>query len=250
MVDNKDQVVFVSGIGGNLGKSIAKYYLEKGYTVVGITSKDPKKTNIFNLNSDYLKDLYLYKTDITSYFKTQKVIEKINKKFSLNKIINCIGSSAGLGDPLKSSKSLDLILRINFGSIVQIIETILKNNSPDVICNIASISGVENHGHPIYCSSKSALIAYTRSIGRYLSSKNISVFSVSPGAFEDKSGYWNNIKKTDKKKYLKFAQERTSIGRIPNTKEISNFIIDMINTSSPLMSGNNYIFDGGQGRSW
>ena len=50
MVDNKDQVVFISGIGGNLGKSIAKYYLEKEYTVVGITSKDPKKTNIFNLN--------------------------------------------------------------------------------------------------------------------------------------------------------------------------------------------------------
>lgn len=247
---NKNQFVFISGIGGNLGKQIAKYYLNQEFKVVGLTSKDPKKFNDLNLSNDILKNLYLYKVDISSYKKTQKILEKINKNFSLDLIINCIGSSAGLKDPLRSGSNLDLILRINFGSIVQIIEILLKNNSPKVICNIASISGVENHGHPIYCSSKSALIAYTRSIGRYLSSKNISVFTISPGAFEGKTGYWQNIKKNDRKKYLKFARDRTSIGKIPNTSEISNFVINMIQGSSPLMSGNNYIFDGGQGRSW
>ena len=56
---NKNQVVFISGIGGNLGKQIAKHYLNQEFNVVGLTSKDSKKFNDLNLSNDLLKNLYV-----------------------------------------------------------------------------------------------------------------------------------------------------------------------------------------------
>jgi 3-oxoacyl-[acyl-carrier protein] reductase len=154
-------------------------------------------------------------------------------------------------DPMNAYTSIQEVMNLNLFSNVKIIEKLKVNliNGKSTICMISSISGLETHGIPSYSAAKSALIAYTRSVGRYLSSYGVSMFAVSPGAFEGTDqGYWRQLQLENPEAYSNFVKSRMAIGRIGTVEEVSNFIFQMCRCATPYVAGNNFVLDGGQGR--
>ena len=115
------------------------------------------------------------------------------------------------------------------------------------ICFISSISGYENHGTPAYCAAKAAINAYIRSVGRLLIKNNIIVTGVSPGAFTYEGGYWDKIKKNNKRHYNNFIK-RLSREKIANVNEITDIVMFMTSDYTSNCAGTNFLIDGGQGR--
>lgn len=142
------------------------------------------------------------------------------------------------------------ILRLNFGIGVELTNIFSKymiKNNYGRICFVSSISGLENHGTPAYCSAKAAINAYVRSIGRFLIKDNIVVTNVLPGAFITNGGYWEKVKKKKKKHYTNFIK-RLSIRRLGTVNEISKIIIFMTSEATSFSAGSSFLVDGGQGR--
>ena len=110
------------------------------------------------------------------------------------------------------------------------------------------MSAIENHGHPAYSAAKAALNAYVRSVGRYVSKYNIIMNAIMPGAVLTKDGYWDRIKKKDKKHFNYFLKERMAIGRFGNEDEISNLVLYLCSDYCSFSVGSSYLVDGGLGR--
>jgi 3-oxoacyl-[acyl-carrier protein] reductase len=116
------------------------------------------------------------------------------------------------------------------------------------ICHISSISALENHGPPAYCTSKAALNAYVRSVGRFLAEFNIVLTGVMPGAILTNGGYWENMKNNNPEKLESYLQNRMSSKRLGRVQEISELVCFLVSEHSSFMFGSNVLVDGGQGR--
>ena len=132
--------------------------------------------------------------------------------------------------------------------MVNLLTPYMKKKNYGRICFISSISGLENQGSPAYCASKAAINAYVRCIGRFLIKYKIVVTNVMPGAFFTKKGYWDKLKKNERKKYDNFIKKRISIERLASLEEISNCVIFMTSEHTSFSAGSSFLVDGGQGK--
>jgi NAD(P)-dependent dehydrogenase (short-subunit alcohol dehydrogenase family) len=247
MITNNERSVLITGAGGGLGSALLKRYIGAEIPVVAITGKASLRIPLCHSDS---RKITIYSCDLMSDESTNSTIFKL-KNHDFQAVFFCHGGPIiSSNDPSKIYSELRAVLRLNFESIVQLIEGLIEQLiiSKATICAVSSISGMESQGNPAYSAAKSALIAYTRSLGRYVSKNETSMFCVSPGAFHVEGGYWTNIKKLDKQKYDDFVDNRMSAGRIADVDEVANFIFSLACAATPYIAGNNFVFDGGQGR--
>ena len=246
----KQPLVIITGASGSLGMALIARHLRAGHRVIDLTSKawsKYEKSRSFE-NADRLDFITC---DITQKASLLDAIHRI-KGSAIRYLIMCHGGTDGVStDPMAISSHVEHLMNLNLYSniyfIEGLLETLVSNNA--VICFISSISGIENHGVPSYSAAKSALIAYSRSIGRHLSRMGVSVFTVSPGAFEgEQRGYWFEMKQKDPARFEAFVSERMSIGRLGTVDEVSDFIFQVCMTATPYMAGTNLVIDGGQGK--
>ncbi len=240
----KNKNVLITGAGRGLGYDLVKKYLDLGAKVISVSRSDFKLDH----NNHIQIKLNLQKTN------SVKILEKklIKKKIFPNILINNLGGDLNLKDPFMDYKNFEKILRLNFGIGVELTnlfsKRMIKNNFGR-ICFISSISGIENHGTPAYCSAKAAINAYVRSIGRFLIKQNVIVTNVLPGAFFTKGGYWDFVKKNRKKHYNNF-KKRLSAERLGEIGEISNIVLFMTSEATSFCAGSSFLVDGGQGRAF
>ena len=251
-MNRKDKrIAIISGAGGGLGKALVRIFLNNEFTVYALTSKSSEYMMRVLSGECDLSDLVTFQVDMLDHETLSEALKLLGRDLDkVDVLINSIGGEASANNPLSFLSSWPLTCRINLEIPVQIIEFFSEAliRSSGKICNIGSISGVESQGHPGYGAAKAALIAYTRSVGRYLSSKGVSMFCVSPGAFDFQGGYWDRVKGENYEKYQNFLETRMAIGRLGEVDEVANFIYDTCACVTPYVAGNNFIYDGGQGR--
>ena len=235
----------INGISGSLGTATALALLDLGNRVLGIGRNAPAsgflmshKDFSFERVTEYSQDEYL------------AVLEVSSRVDEITHVIMNSGSALGLSDPADVSLA-DEMFDVNFIIHAKLMSLIIERCSNiKCVCFISSISGCESHGHPLYSAAKAAVIAYARCIGRYLAQQNTAVFSVSPGAFIDDTGYWAKVSNSEPERFSEFVESRLAVSTMPSSHHIAEFVTLLCEHSSPVMAGNNYTFDGGQGRSW
>jgi len=246
----KQPLAIITGASGSLGTALTTRHLRAGHRVIGLTSKvwnQVDKARSFE-NADRLDFI---NCDITHKESLSAAINKL-KTLDFKYLIMCHGGTGKVTtDPMATSSHIEYLMNLNFYSSIHLteglLETIVSNQA--VVCFVSSISGLESHGVPSYSAAKAALIAYSRSIGRYLSRVGVSVFTVSPGAFEgEQRGYWYELKKKDRARYDSFVSERMSVGRLGMVDEVSDFIFQNCLIATPYLAGTNLVVDGGQGK--
>ena len=152
----------------------------------------------------------------SSILKIKKIISK-----KIDTVINNVGGTLNINDPLTSYEDYERVFYLNIGVAVEINNLVvpkMKRKKFGRIVHISSISSLENQGPPTYCSSKAALNAYVRSVGRYLSSFNIIMTTVLPGAVFTKDGYWDKKSKNNPDFVKKYLNERMASKRFGDCK--------------------------------
>ena len=184
--DLKNRVAIITGGAQGFGFSIAERFIQSGATVIiWDLDEDAAKEAKEKLKSDNLSYQIL---DVTNSDQIDQNLKVIKNKFNKIDIFINNAGIAGLNTtvakyPLDEWKK---VINLNLNSVFyccKAIVPIMEKNNYGRIVNISSIAGKEgNPNASAYSSSKAGVIALTKSLGKELAQKNISVNCVTPAA--------------------------------------------------------------------
>ena len=180
-----DRSAIVTGGAQGFGYAITKRFIESGAEVI-IWDIDQKAIDkaLRELSSEKCSHQIV---DVTNFDDITKNIEKVTKEKNVDIFINNAGM-AGKNTQVWNYpndewlKVMNLDLNSVFYCCKAIVPHMIKNNYGRIV-NIASIAGKEgNPNASAYSTAKAGVIGLTKSLGKELADKNISVNAVTPAA--------------------------------------------------------------------
>ena len=247
----RGKIALITGAGRGIGEAIASSLAKEGITLIVVSKTKKDLTNLINKTPNPQLH-YIFPADLSKEPESKKLINFIKKKKIIPDIIvNNVGGTLNVNNPLAGVGDWRKVIRLNLEVGIEINNAFVPymiKKKWGRICHISSIAGLENQGPPSYCASKAALNAYVRSVGRYLSSHNIVMSSVLPGAILTKNGYWDDQIKSNPTKVKNYLKDRMAIKRFGTVEEISEFVVFLCSKHSSFCSGSQFLLDGGQGR--
>ena len=188
-IDLNNRTAIVTGGAQGFGLAMTKRFLDSGANVI---VWDLNKIMIEKVSKELSSPkLSLINIDVTNFDQVKAEIEKIIKKKKIDIFINNAGiagkNAAVWNYPVDEwRKILELNLNAVFYCLKAITPHMIKNNYGRIV-NIASIAGKEgNPNASAYSASKAGVIGLTKSLGKELADKNISVNTVTPSAAKTK----------------------------------------------------------------
>ena len=183
--DLNSRVAIITGGAQGFGFSITKRFLDSGAKVI---IWDIDKKAIDEASKEISSEKCSYQlVDVTNFDDIKKNIENITKEKKVDIFVNnagIAGKNAKVWDYPKDEwlKVINLDLNAVFYCCKAIVPHMIKNNYGRII-NIASIAGKEgNPNASAYSAAKAGVIGFTKSLGKELADKNISVNCVTPAA--------------------------------------------------------------------
>ena len=232
-----NRVVFISGASRGIGESLANYFVEKDYYVVGTSRND------FNFKNK-TKNLLPIKLDITCRESIKNCFNDLKEKNLLPTVL--INNAGITSDQLflrMKDEEWDDVISTNLTGVFNLTKIFIKNmikNKEGRIINISSISGLMgNPGQVNYSSSKAALNGFTRSLAKEVGSRNITVNNVAPGFID-----------TDMTSYLQEDAKKEIINTIPlqrlgNVDDVSKLVYFLASDEASYITGQTISVDGG-----
>ena len=232
-----NKVVFISGASRGIGESLANYFVEKDYYVVGTSRND------FNFKNK-AKNLLPIKLDITCRESIKNCFDDLKEKNLLPTVL--INNAGITSDQLflrMKDDEWDDVISTNLTGVFNLTKIFIKNmikNKGGRIINISSISGLMgNPGQVNYSSSKAALNGFTKSLAKEVGSRNITVNNVAPGFID-----------TDMTSYLQEDAKQEIINTIPlqrlgNVDDVSKLVYFLASDEASYITGQTISVDGG-----
>ena len=231
--------VFITGASRGIGESIAYYFAERGFNVVGTARSE------FNFKNDnFVGNLYPVQLDVTDRESMKSVYSLLKDKELLpNILINNAGITSDQLFIRMKDEEWDNVIETNLTGTFNLSKVFIKNmikNKFGRIINITSISGLMgNPGQVNYSSSKAALTGFTKSLAKEVGSRNITVNSVAPGYIE-----------TDMTSFLEDETRMNIIkniplGRIGKVDDVSELVMFLASDEASYITGQTISVDGG-----
>ena len=229
--------VFISGASRGIGNSIAKYFAQNDYIVVG-TSRNEFKFDVKTEN------LIPIKLDVTSRDDVKKCFDFLKSENLLPDIlINNAGITSDQIFLRMKNEDWDNVIDTNLNGVFNLSKIFVKNmikNKKGRIINISSISGLMgNPGQVNYSASKSALNGFTKSLAKELGSRNITVNCVAPGFIETDM---TSFLEEDAKQRI---EETIPLGRLGKGEDIAKLVAFLASDEASYITGQTISIDGG-----
>ena len=229
--------VFISGASRGIGNSIAKYFAQNDYIVVG-TSRNEFKFD------DKTENLIPVKLDVTSRDDVKKCFDFLKSENLLPDIlINNAGITSDQIFLRMKNEDWDNVIDTNLNGVFNLSKIFVKNmikNKKGRIINISSISGLMgNPGQVNYSASKSALNGFTKSLAKELGSRNITVNCIAPGFIETDM---TSFLEEDAKQRI---EETIPLGRLGKAEDIAKLVAFLASDEASYITGQTISIDGG-----
>tara|TARA_B100001027_G_scaffold215620_1_gene189967 strand:- start:316 stop:1068 length:753 start_codon:yes stop_codon:yes gene_type:complete len=181
--DFKNRTAIVTGGAQGFGLDITKRLLKSGAKVIiWDNDADMTKKTVSDLNNSSLSSNVI---DITNYKQVESCTLDIIKNSNIDILIN----NAGITGPTVSlwkyeietwRKVVDINIMGTFNCCRAIVPNMIKNNYGRIV-NVASVAGKDGNANAsAYSVGKAGAIGLTKSLGKELADKNISVNAVTP----------------------------------------------------------------------
>ena len=229
--------VFISGASRGIGNSIAKYFAQNDYIVVG-TSRNEFKFD------DKTENLIPVKLDVKSRDDVKKCFDFLKSENLLPDIlINNAGITSDQIFLRMKNEDWDNVIDTNLNGVFNLSKIFVKNmikNKKGRIINISSISGLMgNPGQVNYSASKSALNGFTKSLAKELGSRNITVNCVAPGFIE------TDMTDSLSEDVINSWKESIPLKRGGNPSDVGNACVFLASDLSSYITGQVLHVDGG-----
>ena len=219
--DLKNRTALITGGAQGFGFDIAKKFLNSGANVI-IWDIDEKELQnaVKKINNSKLSYNVV---DVSNFEKINQTVLEINKKTNIDILINNAGITGPTAELWNYStndwnKVIEINLNGTFNCCKAIVPNMIENNYGRIV-NIASVAGKDGNANAsAYSSSKAAVLALTKTLGKELARKNIAVNAVTP------AGAKTRILDQMTDKHVKFMLSKVPRGRFLELEELSSLV--------------------------
>ena len=168
--------ILITGATSGLGLMLSRHYDSKGFNLIAV-GKDIKKLKMLKNEVSSKNKKNCYSLDFNVRKNYEKFIKTINSKSKkIDVVIHCIGGGFGMHEHNISSENLNFLFNINVANAVGINKVILdkkKYNKNLKIIHVGSVASIESTASVGYSMVKASLVAYTKTLSKFLIKKNI-----------------------------------------------------------------------------
>ena len=219
--DLKNRTALITGGAQGFGFDIAKKFLNSGANVI-IWDIDEKELQnaVKKINNSKLSYNVV---DVSNFEKINQTVLEINKKTNIDILINNAGITGPTAELWNYSindwnKVIEINLNGTFNCCKAVVPNMIENNYGRIV-NIASVAGKDGNANAsAYSSSKAAVLALTKTLGKELAEKNIAVNAVTP------AGAKTRILDQMTDKHVKFMLSKVPRGRFLELQELSSLV--------------------------
>jgi 3-oxoacyl-[acyl-carrier protein] reductase len=221
-----NQVLLITGTSKGIGEYLARYYVEKGYHVVGCSRRPvTSKTNYRH-----------FSLDIADEKSVKQMFSKITKEYGrLDVLINNAGIASMNHILLTPTKVVRNIFETNFiGTFLCSREAakLMKQHRSGRIINFTTVATpLKVEGEAVYASSKAAIITLTQITARELASFGVTVNAIGPSPIQT-----DLIESVPKEKINNLLQLQ-AIKRLGEFTDVSNVIDFFMRPESDFITG-------------
>lgn len=250
----KGKRALVTGGATGIGKAIALELAREGVQVMIASRNKERVENALGELKKVSKGHDGFVTNITDDGAPTELVGNIRNKYGpLDIVVNNVGDTLGILDPLCTLDDWARLFRLIMGVAIEINNLVIpdmKKKAWGRIVNITAGAGMENSGPVPYCSLKAAFTAYSRSMGRVLALENTGIVmsAVLPGVVLTEEGHWAGVLKTRPEHAEKYLKERTVLQRFGKPDEISPMVAFLCSELASFCIGSIVPVEGGQAR--
>jgi NAD(P)-dependent dehydrogenase (short-subunit alcohol dehydrogenase family) len=246
------KVIVVTGGGTGLGKSMSKYFLQLGASVV-ITSRkaDVLEHTATELMNETGGEVLALACDIRNYAEVEEMLRKSVEKFG--KVDGLVNNAAG--------NFISPTERLSPGAFDTIVNIVLKGSyyctlafgkywisqgiNPAVVLNMVTTYAWTGSAYvvPSACA-KAGVLAMTRSLAVEWAKYGIRMNAIAPGPFPTK-GAWDRLVPGDLRDKFKLENE-VPLKRVGEHQELANLAAYLISDYSAYINGDVITIDGGE----
>ena len=252
MGKDKSNVVLVTGANGGIGKAIVNKYSRQGLTMA-IADKDENAANklVHEINSSNGKAM-AFPGDLLDQNYSDNLANEVKEKLgSIDILIN----NAGLmrrGDITQTSdEDYELSMKINVEAPFRLIRAsipLMVDSGGGSIVNISSCWGINpGPNHLIYCTTKAALAAMTKCLGRDHAHQNIRINAVCPNEVNTpmlRTGF--EIRGLNPDDAIEELNQSVPIGHIAEPEEIADVVAFLSSDEARYICGSLVEINGGK----
>ena len=242
--DLKNRTALITGGAQGFGFDIAKKFLNSGANVIILDIDEKELQNsVKKINNSKLS---YNVADVSNFEKINQTVLEINKKTNIDILVNNAGITGPTAELWNYSindwnKVIEINLNGTFNCCKAIVPNMIKNNYGRIV-NIASVAGKDGNANAsAYSSSKAAVLALTKTLGKELAEKNIAVNAVTP------AGAKTRILDQMTDKHVKFMLSKVPRGRFLELEELSSLVCWLSSEENSFSTG--AVFDISGGRS-
>lgn len=225
--------VLVTGCSSGIGYAIASKFLNEGYNVYGCDIHKPQ--------SQLEEKLSFYQCDIGVKEQVKKIYNYlVEKKIILDAIVNNAGVNLNGSIEDISYEDWDRIIKTNIYGPFNVTRFMQKliGDKGGAIVNIGSEqSFIAKKNRVAYCTSKGAVMQFTRSLAVDLAYRGIRVNCVCPGPVDTPM-----TQEMTKGRTLELNQPVSRLGR---PEEIADVVYFLCTESAGYITGTSVVVDGG-----
>lgn len=244
---SKNQVVFITGAGGGIGRATVHHFATNNWRVIGVDRND--------FGEDFPQDGCFIQADISNPESTEKIFKQA-RAFSpaLHALVN--NAAVQVAKPLVETtvEEWDAVMASNLRSaflFVKLAHPLMKAAGGGAIVNVSSVHAVQTSTNiAAYAASKGGLLALTRAMAIEFAADNIRVNAILPGAVDTpmlRAGLGRgHAGHGDMQERLDNLARRTVSGKVGKPEEIARAIYFLADDEqSSFMTGQALVVDGG-----
>ncbi len=235
------KVALVTGASRGIGRSIAELLVERGATVFGTATSESGAVAITEYLGENGKG---FKLNVTEPESITDVIKEITTNYGgVDILVNNAGITRdNLLMRMKDDEWTDII-DTNLTSIFRLSKAVLRGmmkKRNGRIINVGSVVGtMGNAGQTNYAAAKAGVIGFTKSMAREVSSRGVTINTVSPGFIE-----------TDMTKALNDEQRAATLSQVPagrlgDPREIAAAVAFLASPDAAYITGETLHVNGG-----
>lgn len=226
-MESDKKIMIITGTRKGIGRYLVKYYIDKGYTVIGCSRGES------TLESDSYEHFCL---DVADELAVTTMVRRTYKNYGkIDILINNAGTASMNHILLTPLTSVESIFRTNmFGTFLfcREVAKVMSKREFGRIINVATVATpLKLEGEAIYAASKAAVVSFTQILAREVAPYNITCNAVGPTPVAT-----DLIGSVDQEKIQRLI-DLQAIKRMGEFKDISNTIDFFIKMESDFITG-------------
>jgi NAD(P)-dependent dehydrogenase (short-subunit alcohol dehydrogenase family) len=252
----KDKIVVLTGAASGIGRATAILFAKEGaFQVLSDVDKKGLDETYELLNNEEKKKTTIMKVDVRKQEEIKNLIEKTIEMHGRIDILIVNAGVVRVGDvETFPDEDYNLLIDVNIKgthyTCKYAVPYFKKQRSGSIITLASVAAHIGQVAHANYCSTKAAVLGYTRALALDLAPFNVRVNSVSPGA-TDTPMLQSDVAKQARDRGLSYEEVKKEfekegvLGRWATPDEIASGILFLATEDSSYITGADLRIDGG-----